>query len=104
MASKKKDEKKEERRDEEEYNMARELKKTLVPILAGVVAGILSFLVTGEMRQRDAFGVIILVFLIYIQKFVLPRMGIGLEGKDWAGIAFLTFSSWYITWTIMLNL
>lgn len=105
-AEKRKKESKEEKtqKQEEEYNMAKELKKTLTPILFGVLAGILSFFATGEFRQRDAFGIIILVFLIYVQKFILPKMGVELEGKDWAGIAFLTFSSWYISWTIMLNL
>ncbi len=101
---KEKEEKDGEVKPEEEYNMAKELKKTIVPILAGVIAGILSFFVTGEMRQRDAFGIIILVLLIYIQKFILPKIGVELEGKDWAGVAFLTFSSWYISWTFMLNL
>ncbi|AAB90693.1 EMC6-like membrane protein [Archaeoglobus fulgidus] len=107
MAKEKKRKEREEKPEapkEEEYNLAKEMKKTLTPILMGVVAGILSFLATGEFRQRDAFGIIILVFLIYVQKFILPKMGIELEGKDWAGIAFLTFSSWYISWTIMLNL
>ncbi|WP_290596076.1 MULTISPECIES: hypothetical protein [unclassified Archaeoglobus] len=88
---------------EEEYDMAKELKKVLVPIIFGVIAGLLSFAATGEIRQRDAFGIIILVFMIYIQKFVLPKIGVNLEGKDWVGIAFLTFSSWYISWTIVLN-
>lgn len=104
---KEKEEKKKEdkeKQQEEEYDMIKELKKTLVPILFGVVAGILSFYATGEYRQRDAFGIIILVFLIYIQKFIMPKMGTTLEGKDWAGISFLTFSSWYISWTFMLNL
>ncbi len=93
-----------EKRVEEEYDLAKEMKKTLTPIIFGIIAGILSLFATGEFRQRDAFGIIILVFLIYVQKFILPRMGIELEGKDWVGIAFLTFSSWYISWTIMLNL
>lgn len=103
---KRKEEKKEKEKvqQEEEYDMVKELKKVLVPIFFGVLAGILSFYATGEYRQRDAFGIIILVFLIYIQKFILPKMDIALEGKDWAGIAFLTFSSWYISWTFMLNL
>ncbi|WP_456330470.1 EMC6-like membrane protein [Archaeoglobus sp.] len=91
-------------KEEKEYNLAREMKKTLTPIICGIIAGFLSFLATGEFRQRDAFGIIILVFLIYVQKFILPKMGVELEGKDWAGIAFLTFSSWYISWTILLNL
>ncbi len=93
-----------EKGEQEEYDMARELKKTLLPIGMGVIAGILSFLVTGEMRQRDAFGIIILVFMIYLQKFIMPKIGVELEGKDWAGVAFLTFSSWYISWTFALNL
>ncbi|RLI67922.1 hypothetical protein DRO91_09660, partial [Candidatus Heimdallarchaeota archaeon] len=62
------------------------------------------FLVTGSFRQRDAFGIIILVFLIYIQKYIFPKHGIEVESKDWAGYAFLTFSSWYISWTILLNI
>lgn len=112
MAKKKKEEKrkpqetdkKEPVKKKEEYSLAREIKKTLTPIICGIIAGVLSFLATGEFRQRDAFGIIILVFLIYVQKFILPKMGVELEGKDWAGIAFLTFSSWYISWTILLNL
>lgn len=99
--SKKPDEKPEVQ--EEEYDMAKELKKVFVPIIFGVIAGLLSFVATGEIRQRDAFGIIILVFMIYIQKFVLPKIGVNLEGKDWVGIAFLTFSSWYISWTMVLN-
>jgi len=89
---------------ESKYDMAKELKKTLTPIIIGSLAGFLSFLISGEMRQRDAFGIIILVLLIYVQKFILPKIGVSLESKDWVGISFLTFSSWYITWTIMLNL
>lgn len=89
--------------EKEEYDMSKELKKTLIPIIFGVIAGILSYVVTGNMRQRDAFTIVILVFLIYAQKFVLPKVGINLENKDWLGIAFLTFSSWYISWTMLLN-
>jgi len=101
---KKPQENKELVKKQEEYSLAREMKKTLTPIVCGIIAGLLSFLATGEFRQRDAFGIIILVFLIYIQKFILPKMGVKLEGKDWAGISFLTFSSWYISWTVLLNL
>jgi hypothetical protein len=84
--------------------MEAELKKTLIPITLGAVAGLISFLVTQDLRQRDAFGIIILVLLIYVQKFIFPKLGIELKAKDWIGLSFLTLSSWYILWTFLLNL
>ncbi|MCX8172035.1 MAG: hypothetical protein N3D09_00265 [Archaeoglobaceae archaeon] len=84
--------------------MDAELKKVFVPLFFGIIAGILSFLITFNIRQRDAFGIIILVLFIYIQKFVLPRLGIELKAKDWVGISFITLSSWYIVWIFLLNL
>ncbi len=79
------------------------LLKTFIPLLLGCIAGILSFVISGEIRKRDPLGIIILVFLIYLNKFILPRLKVSLESKDWALIGFMTFSSWYITWTILLN-
>jgi hypothetical protein len=90
-------------KDKEEFDMRKELIKSIVPIIAGIVAGIISFFITGDVRERDPFGIIVLVFSIYIQKFIMPRFGIVPEGKDWLGFGFLTFTSWYIAWTIMLN-
>jgi len=84
--------------------MDAELKKTLIPIILGAVAGLISFLVTQDLRQRDAFGIIILVLLVYVQKFIFPKLGIELKAKDWVGISFLTLSSWYILWTFLLSL
>lgn len=84
--------------------MDAELKKVFVPVILGIVAGILSFLVTQDLRQRDPFGIIILVLFIYIQKFIFPKLGIELQTKDWIGLSFMTLSSWYIAWTILLNL
>jgi len=84
--------------------MDAELKKVFVPIILGAVAGILSFLVTQDLRQRDAFGIIILVLLIYVQKFILPKLGVELKTRDWVGLSFMTLSSWYILWTFLLNL
>lgn len=77
--------------------------KTIVPLLLGVVAGAISFLITGDIRKRDPLGIIVLVFLIYIHKFILPKVGVKIEGKDWVGIGFMAFAGWYITWTFLLN-
>jgi hypothetical protein len=79
------------------------LVKTFVPLLFGVVAGVISFFMTGEIRKRDALGIIVLVLLIYVNKFVLPKMGVELENKDWVGIGFMAFAGWYISWTMFLN-
>ncbi|MCS7144385.1 MAG: hypothetical protein NZ879_05120 [Archaeoglobaceae archaeon] len=84
--------------------MDAELKKVFVPIILGTLAGFLSFFITQDLRQRDAFGIIILVLFIYIQKFIFPKLEIKLQTKDWIGLSFITLSSWYIAWTILLNL
>jgi hypothetical protein len=81
----------------------KDLLKTLIPILLGSVAGILSMLLTQGLRERDPFGIIILVLSIYVHKFIFPKIGIKIEPKDWAGISFLSFASWYISWTLLLN-
>ncbi|MDK2794931.1 MAG: hypothetical protein PWQ22_59 [Archaeoglobaceae archaeon] len=83
--------------------MDAELKKTFIPIILGAIAGLISFIVTQDLRQRDAFGIIILVLLIYIQKFIFPKLGVELKPKDWVGLSFLSLSAWYIVWTILLN-
>jgi len=81
----------------------KDLLKTLIPIFLGSIAGILSMLLTQSLRERDPFGIIILVLFIYVHKFIFIKIGIKIEPKDWAGISFLSFASWYISWTLLLN-
>jgi len=79
--------------------------KTYLPLLMGIIAGIISFLLTGDFRSRDPFGIIVLIFFIYIHKYILPKFGEEVtSGKDWLAVGFLTLTTWYITWTILLNL
>ncbi|MEM4472720.1 MAG: hypothetical protein QXR27_01085 [Archaeoglobaceae archaeon] len=82
----------------------KEILKVLVPLILGAFAGIFSMLITQDLRERDAFGITILVIFIYIQKFIFSRLKIKLEPKDWLSISFLSLSSWYVTWTFLLNL
>ena len=86
----------------EEYG--KELMKTFIPIVLGCIAGFLSFLISNGIRSRDPLGIMVLVFLIYVNKFIMPKLGIELESRDWAGIGFMTFVSWYMIWTFLLNL
>ncbi len=77
--------------------------KTFAPILLGALAGVTSFLLTQGTRSRDAIGIVILVFFVWLHKFILPRLGEKVESKDWIGIFFLTLCSWYVSWTLLLN-
>ncbi len=77
--------------------------KTFLPLLLGIVAGVVSYAITGDMRSRDPFGILVLVMFIYIHKFLLPKFDITIETKDWLGISFLTLATWYISWTLLLN-
>jgi hypothetical protein len=92
------------REEIEEVDYRKEMIKTFLPLLFGIVAGFISFLISGDMRSRDPMGIIVLVLFIYINKFLMPRYGVELKGKDWAGIGFMTFTTWYIIWTLLLNL
>ncbi|WP_394295115.1 EMC6-like membrane protein [Archaeoglobus veneficus] len=78
--------------------------KTLMPLALGGIAGVLSYIVTSGGGNRDPVGIIILVFLIYLHKFLLPKFGINPEGKDWLAISFLSLAAWYVVWTFLLNL
>lgn len=82
----------------------RELLKVLIPIFLGSIAGIVSMVITQGLRERDAFGIIILVLFIYSQKFIFPKLNIKIEPKDWFTISFLSMASWYVCWTLSLNL
>jgi len=78
--------------------------RTLLPIAFGGIAGLISFALTANAPKRDPLGIIVLVFMIYVHKFILPRFDKKPEGKDWAAISFLSFASWYVVWTFLLNL
>jgi|Deesub1362A_J573_1020465.scaffolds.fasta_scaffold00325_42 hypothetical protein len=76
--------------------------KTVSPLGLGAVAGIISYFINLE-AHRDPLGIIVLVLFIYVHKFILPKFDIEPAGKDWAVISFLSFTTWYISWTFMLN-
>ncbi|MCS7121080.1 MAG: hypothetical protein NZ895_00530 [Archaeoglobaceae archaeon] len=77
--------------------------KVLIPLFLGIIAGLLSYIITFGVRGRDPLGIIVLVLFIYIQKFILRRFE-KIEAKDWISISFMTFAGWYIFWVFLLNL
>jgi len=86
-----------------EQDPGKEAIKTLMPVFLGTLAGVISFIISLE-GLRDPVGIIILVLFIYANKFILPKFGIIPENKDWVVLSFLSFATWYISWTFLLNL
>ena len=90
----------EEKNDEKERSDS--FKKTAVPVLAGLVCGIISFLIGGG----DPFfkpGVMILILSIMMQHPIYIKIGVTAKSaKDWFYISFLTFNIWFVSWAVLL--
>ncbi len=100
-------EKSEEERKKEHING---IKKTIIPGVFGVVGGFISFYLAGDVvggvQPRAGFGLVILVFTIFVQRFVFPLVSIPvveLGTKDWLYIGFMTLTFWFVSWTFLLN-
>lgn len=83
----------------------RSIKISLVPAIMGVVAGFLSseYILSPA---HQPISIIILVLVIYAQKYILPFWGVDTKkfsAKDWFYVAFLTFAFWYVSWAIIVN-
>ena len=75
------------------------IKKTLLSSLLGIVAGIMSY-------YLPAYGILILLVVVYGQRLVLPRVKIDTKEfrfTDWFFLVFMTFAFWFVSWTILLN-
>ncbi len=91
------------------------IKKTLIPSLLGITAGILCYHLLGSGTDMMLGGVkvewhFILLNLILIstilQRFIYPLVGIDVlsfKGKDWFYVEFIVIDLWAVTWTILLN-
>ena len=78
------------------------IKKTVVPALFGVLAGVISFFVLNDPESPD--GLLIAILMVMVQKFVYPFLHTSIEGpKDWIYIAFITVFCWFIAFTLLLN-
>jgi len=82
----------------------RSLKVTALASLAGVVAGLLSPLVTSG--PTDTMGVTIAAVAVLVSLGVMRLVGVDVEEfstKDHLYVAFMTFALWFVTWTILLT-
>jgi len=85
--------------------------RTIIAVLAGFLAGLICFLTEGAAVMSGGSGsvlfpILVLIAAIIIQKhvFMLLRLNPSLlEKKDWFYQGFMTFSFWFVTWTILLT-
>jgi hypothetical protein len=84
--------------------------RTIIAVLAGFLAGLICFITEDIAAQSGGsrsvlFPILILIAAIIIQKhiFMLLRLHHPLEKKDWFYQGFMTFSFWFVTWTILLS-
>lgn len=87
------------------------IKRSLVACLAGMVTGIISFLVipTTEITGFQAYtalGLLIMLAGIVVQRHIFMFTKLEPESlgkKDWLYQGFMTFAFWFITWTVLLT-
>lgn len=87
------------------------IKRSLVACLAGMVAGIISFLVIPPtdivgFQAYTALGLLIMLAGIVVQRHLFIFIKLEPENlgkKDWVYQGFMTFAFWFITWTVLLT-
>lgn len=82
----------------------RSLKVTATASLAGVVAGVVTPMVTAG--PADQLGLAVVVGAVLAVLGILRLIGVDVDEfstKDHLFVAFMTFSLWFMTWTIMLE-
>ena len=99
-AEKKVPAKTDERQEQEEQTKHVEgIKKTLLSSLLGIAGGVFSY-------YLPAYGILILLVVVYTQRLALPRIKIDTKEyrfTDWFFLVFMTFAFWFVSWTILLN-
>jgi uncharacterized membrane protein len=78
---------------------------TAVATLAGVAAAVVSAAYLGT-AATDRLGLAIVGGFVVVQLPVLRALGIDIDDfstKDHLYVVFMTFSLWFVTWTILLT-
>ncbi|MFB6300348.1 MAG: hypothetical protein ABEH65_08825 [Halobacteriales archaeon] len=82
----------------------RGVKVTSIAAIVGVIAGVLSAaLATGP---TDRIGLAVFVGAVFVEMGILQLLGVDIDDfstKDHLYVAFMTFSLWFISWTIILT-
>jgi hypothetical protein len=89
----------EKQEQEKQVKHVEGIKKTLLSSLLGIAGGVFSY-------YAPAYGILILLVVVYVQRPVLPRIQIDTKEyrfTDWFFLVFMTFAFWFVSWTILLN-
>ncbi|HET7323872.1 MAG TPA: hypothetical protein VFJ06_06040 [Halococcus sp.] len=90
---------------DERASHRRSLTVTPLAALAGIVAGLVSSVLTGGVAT-DPVGLYPLAAAIFLQLPALRLLGIDVEdfsAKDNLYVAFMAFCFWFVTWTVLLT-
>lgn len=86
------------------------IQRTLIACVMGLIAGVLSFYLTGDpatgLQPLALLGIFILLAGIVLQKHIFMVMHLdytNLGTKDWFYQGFMTFALWFISWTVLLS-
>ena len=82
----------------------RSLKVTAAATLTGVVAGVVTPMVTAG--PTDRLGLAVAVAAVIASLVAMRGLGVDVDDfstKDHLYVAFMVFSLWFMTWTIMLE-
>jgi hypothetical protein len=99
-------------KEEKEVAHKERINRTVVACFMGVIAGILSYVVSGVVdpvtgiQPNAIVGWLILLGGIVIQKYIFLVLKIDftkLTKKDWFYQSFMTFALWIISWTLLLS-
>ncbi len=91
---------------EKKHAHVRGVKVTAFSSLVGVLAGVVSWMITsGFLASVDLVNAVaVLAAAVALQKPFLPKLDKHDMGKkDWLYVAFMTFDLWFVTWTVLLT-
>lgn len=87
------------------------IKKTVIPGVLGIIAGIVLFVLLGDgVAQRGLwFSVLFIVLALayYVQRIIYPLIRVNVREfgkKDWFYVEFIVLDFCLVTWTILLNI
>jgi hypothetical protein len=98
-------------REEKQAAHVQRITRTTVACVAGLLSGVLSYLLAGTpdatgIQAGASTGILLLAAAIAVQRYLFPLVGADiplLTTKDWFFQGFMTFSLWFISWTVLLS-
>jgi hypothetical protein len=94
--------KKKKTRMEKQLEHMDRIRRTLAASFLGIIAGVVSY----YLRDDPTTGILLMLIAIIVQRYLFIPLRKDMEAlgpKDWIYQGFMTFSFWFISWTILLT-